>query len=227
MSDAPNSDQQSAPNPTPHLSDERLASTRPQADARVNLRKQLLSARRALQSGQVQECSSTICDTLLALIKTPANVGGYLALGNEIRIDTLLMEIRQQSCKTYVPIIQHDHKMIFALMDDETTLIQNSFGILEPDLTTAVIIPANALDVVLVPLVGFDQQCQRMGMGGGYYDRAFATNREIPDNPEKPLLIGVAYDMQQTMSVMPDWWDVPLDIIVTETQILRRTDIKA
>jgi 5-formyltetrahydrofolate cyclo-ligase len=59
-------------------------------------------------------------------------------------------------------------------------------------------------------------------MGGGFYDRAFAENKHLQDEVTKPLLIGVAYDIQQTASVLPDWWDVPLDVIVTETRILRR-----
>jgi len=71
---------------------------------------------------------------------------------------------------------------------------------------------------VLVPLVGFDLSRNRMGMGGGFYDRSFAHRR---DNNGKPLLIGVAYDIQQADTVYPEWWDVKLDIIVTESRIIR------
>ena len=190
-------------------------------DARDSLRKQLISARRALSEEQVQEYSAAICHSVLSLIKPSHNVAGYLALGNEVRIDSVLAAARKQFCTTYVPIMQSQRQMMFAKIDDELPLIKNNFGILEPNPATAESIPSNELDIVLVPLVGFDKQCQRMGMGGGYYDRAFAPNKSTPDNTKNPFLIGIAYDVQQTDSVMPDWWDVPLDMVVTESRIIK------
>lgn len=214
MSDAPN------PVPNPVLSP---AAQSANAKARDELRKHLSSGRRQLLVTQVSEYSSAICDRLLSLIEPSTNLGGYLALGNEVQIEAALNAARQRSCKTYVPIVQSNHQMVFAQTDNDTLLIKNKFGILEPDLTTAVSISSADLDAVLVPLVGFDDQCQRMGMGGGFYDRAFAANNDSPAKLKRPLLIGVAYDIQHTASVLPDWWDVPLDIIVTETRIIRRS----
>jgi 5-formyltetrahydrofolate cyclo-ligase len=190
--------------------------------ARDELRKRLATERRQLSSEQVIEYSSSICGFLTPLIAPSANVAGYLALGNEVRVDAALSKAREQRCKTFVPIVQKDHQMVFAHFDDDTALVKNKFGILEPDLTTANTVAAGNLDVVLVPLVGFDKHCQRMGMGGGFYDRAFATNKDSPANLKTPLLIGVAYDVQKAASVMPDWWDVPLDIIVTQSGVIRR-----
>jgi 5-formyltetrahydrofolate cyclo-ligase len=207
MSDVPNSAPQSA------NTDEK---------ARDEIRIKLSSARRQLSDVQVFEYSSVICNRLLPLIEPSANLAGYLALGNEVQIDAVLQTARQRLCKTYVPIVQSDHQMVFAHIDDDIALVKNKFGILEPVLATTESISSDNLDVVLVPLVGFDDQCQRMGMGGGFYDRAFATYKDSPDELKRPLLIGVAYDIQQTISVMPDWWDVPLDLIVTETRTLRR-----
>lgn len=192
------------------------------ANARNELRKHLSSARRQLSDAQVLEYSSAICARLLPLIEPSTRLAGYLALGNEVRVEAVLRMARQQLCKTYVPIVQAEHQMVFAHLDDDVPLIKNKFGILEPQLATTESIPSGCLDVVLVPLVGFDEHCQRMGMGGGFYDRAFAANKDSPQHTKKPLLIGVAYDIQQTPSVLPDWWDVPLDIIVTESQVLRR-----
>jgi 5-formyltetrahydrofolate cyclo-ligase len=60
-----------------------------------------------------------------------------------------------------------------------------------------------------------------MGMGGGYYDRAFASRRE---SVEKPLLIGIAHEQQFVPSVFPDWWDVQLDCVVTEQRVRYRPD---
>jgi len=189
---------------------------------RDTLRQQLSSARRQLSNSQVIEYSSRICDKLQQLIEPSCHLAGYLALGNEVNVKALLEKARQQQCKTYVPIVRPNNQMVFALIDDEMPLIKNKFGILEPDLTNTESIASADLDAVLVPLVGFDEHCQRMGMGGGFYDRAFAANRELSSKTKKPLLIGVAYDFQQTASVLPDWWDVPLDIVVTESRIIKR-----
>ena len=71
-----------------------------------------------------------------------------------------------------------------------------------------------------MPLVGFDEQCNRMGMGGGYYDRCFAHKRD--QNSQKPVLIGVAYELQGVANVHTEDWDVPLDYIITERRIIQR-----
>lgn len=197
------------------------ASRSANTQTRDELRKQLICARRQLSDTQVHEYSTAISESLLSLIKPSLHVAGYLALGNEVQINTVLKTLRQHCCKTYVPIMQKERQMVFAKIDDDTVLLKNKFGILEPDLAISTTIAAKQLDVVLVPLVGFDAHCQRMGMGGGYYDRAFATNKTSANTVKKPRLIGVAYDVQQTSSVLPDWWDVPLDLIVTETQIIK------
>jgi 5-formyltetrahydrofolate cyclo-ligase len=193
-------------------------------NARNELRKHLSTARRQLSDAQVLDYSSAICKSLLPLIEPTAHLAGYLALDNEVRVNAVLHMARQKMCKTYVPIVQAEHQMVFAHIDDDVPLVKNKFGILEPKLATTESIAAACLDVVLVPLVGFDEHCQRMGMGGGFYDRAFAANKDSPDGTKKPLLIGVAYNIQQAASVLPDWWDVPLDIIVTETQVIRRAE---
>lgn len=214
MSDVPNP----VPNPALNSADQSA-----NANARDELRKHLLFVRRQLLATQVSEYSAVICSRLLPLIEPSTNLGGYLALGNEVRIDAALNVARQRLCKTYVPIVQSNHQMVFAQTNNDTPLVKNKFGILEPDLATTASISSGNLDAVLVPLVGFDDQCQRMGMGGGFYDRAFAANNNSPTELKKPLMIGVAYDVQHTASVLPDWWDVPLDIIVTETRIIRRS----
>lgn len=190
------------------------------------LRKQLSAARRQLSNTQVIDYSSAICSNVLPLVEPFTHIAGYLAFGNEVRIDSALKTVRHRRCKTFVPIIKENHQMVFARIDDDTRLVKNSFGILEPDPANAQPVCAATLDAVLVPLVGFDEHCHRMGMGGGFYDRAFAARKESPDSNAIPLLIGVAYDVQQTSDVMPDWWDVPLDIVVTETRILRRNRTK-
>ena len=187
---------------------------------REALRSVLQLARRQLNKAQVEEYSETIAETLLMHLEPSVKVAGYLALGNEVKLDSVLRAARLQQCLTYVPIVQAENTMVFSPINDDIPLVKNQYGILEPKLTLSDCIPASELDVVLVPLVGFDEQCQRMGMGGGYYDRAFAHKRQ--DKAAKPLLIGVAYEVQSTRSVLADWWDVPLDMVVTEKRTIHR-----
>lgn len=187
---------------------------------REALRSVLQLARRQLNKAQVEEYSETIAETLLMHLEPSVKVAGYLALGNEVKLDSVLHAARLQQCLTYVPIVQAENTMVFSPINDDIPLVKNQYGILEPKLTLSDCIPASELDVVLVPLVGFDEQCQRMGMGGGYYDRAFAHKRQ--DKAAKPLLIGVAYEVQSTRSVLADWWDVPLDMVVTEKRTIHR-----
>lgn len=186
------------------------------------LRSVLKLARQQLSKTQVEEYSATIAKTLLTHLEPSTKVAGYLALGNEVKLDRVLHAARQQQCLTYVPIVQAENTMVFSPVNDDIPLVKNQYGILEPKLTLSDCIPASELDVVLVPLVGFDEQCQRMGMGGGYYDRAFAHKRQ--DNTAKPLLIGVAYEVQSTRSVLADWWDVPLDMVITEKRTIHRPE---
>lgn len=94
-------------------------------------------------------------------------------------------------------------------------LIHNRYGIIEPDIRRRKPVAAWGLDLVLVPLVAFDKTGNRIGMGGGFYDRTFAYL--ISGNTwYKPKLIGVAHELQQLNSIQPNPWDVPLDGIVTE-----------
>jgi len=95
----------------------------------------------------------------------------------------------------------------------------NRFNITEP-IDQSATVTAEQLDAVLVPLLGFDQMGNRLGMGGGFYDRSFEFR--IKSATKTPVLIGVAYDFQQLDNLPAEPWDVPLDIIITETGVIDR-----
>ena len=96
--------------------------------------------------------------------------------------------------------------------------IKNKYQFLEPKLSLKNIIAPWLLDAVIVPLLGFDHHCNRIGMGGGYYDMSFAFKQKFSILE----LIGIAFDEQQVDSIKINYWDVPMDIIVTPTQIFRK-----
>jgi len=93
-----------------------------------------------------------------------------------------------------------------------------SLGIPEPVDTNASLAP-DAMDVVLVPLLGFDRRGHRLGFGGGYYDRSFAFLRDL-ERPSKPLLVGIGYALQEIDRIEPEDWDVRLDYVATERELI-------
>ncbi len=92
---------------------------------------------------------------------------------------------------------------------------QNKYGILEPQ--NSLFVAASDIDMCLMPLVGFNRQGDRLGMGGGYYDRYFALNKK-QKNPT--LLAGIAFDFQEDDTIQAESWDVGLDIIFTNKEVI-------
>ena len=122
--------------------------------------------------------------------------------------------------RIYAPVIDGRGKMFFVLVEPGTTLVRNYFGLWEPSADTARIDPRR-LDLVLTPLVAFDENCHRVGMGGGYFDRCFAFLRHRRCW-FRPKLIGVAFESQRVAKIAPNPWDIRLYGLVTETGITRR-----
>lgn len=106
--------------------------------------------------------------------------------------------------------------MTFVEISPDTELLGNRYGIQEP--VSGETVGARELDIVLLPLLGFDICGNRIGMGGGYYDRAFSflKNRECY---LRPKLIGLAYASQRLDEISPSPWDIPLFRVVTESQL--------
>jgi 5-formyltetrahydrofolate cyclo-ligase len=116
----------------------------------------------------------------------------------------------------YLPILQgNEAPLLFAPFSNQSEWLNNRFEIPEPVYKKSELITADALDLVLMPLLGFDKQGNRLGMGGGFYDRTFAFKKQ---KNSKPTLMGIAYDFQEVESLKAEDWDIPLDYMVTESQ---------
>ncbi len=204
---------------------------------RDELRKRLRTARGQLEPAVVAEHSQQIASRLYPLLADAKHIAGYLALGREVDITALLTRCQSDNRNTYIPVVIANHQMLFVPYRADTQLVPNQYGILEPAADSDAARDPAILDAVIVPLVGFDRCCNRMGMGGGYYDRAFASKQILTANNtasqkttaqgkqypmRRPQLIGVAFDLQMVDDVFADWWDVPLDYIVTQTQVFTR-----
>jgi 5-formyltetrahydrofolate cyclo-ligase len=140
----------------------------------------------------------------------------YLAHNSEVRTDEIIHFLWQHEKQCYLPVISssENQPLTFHLYTPSTPLIKNVYGILEP--ANSLSISIQALDCVIMPLVAFDGFCHRIGMGGGYYDRSFAF-RQVS---KRPYLIGLAYDMQKIPRIEPNPWDIALDMVITESEII-------
>ncbi len=101
---------------------------------------------------------------------------------------------------------------------------RNRYGIAEPVAARRALYAARQLDVIVVPVVAFDDDCHRIGFGGGFYDRALAHRRR-DRRLRRPLIIGVAFDVQRQQSIRTSRWDVPVDCLVTESRFLLRRSV--
>jgi len=108
--------------------------------------------------------------------------------------------------------------MGFAPYEKNTRLKKNCFGVLEPRYQKKQLKTARQLDMILAPLVGFDEQGNRMGMGGGFYDRALQhlKGKKQAMKRKHPVFIGVAHEIQNVPQLDSQSWDIPLHAIVTE-----------
>lgn len=116
----------------------------------------------------------------------------------------------------YLPRIQNfvHRRMLF---QSAQLLRPNRWGIPEPDIASRIVMP-NQLDVILVPLVAFDRQGHRIGMGAGFYDRTLAALAH--QSSTRPLLVGLAHHFQEVNLISAAPWDVPLDVIITDREYI-------
>jgi 5-formyltetrahydrofolate cyclo-ligase len=135
----------------------------------------------------------------------------YHAFGNEVNILNILNSDKVFS----LPVIQSNNTMIFKQISVHSQLVKNKYGIPEPVDGTS--ISATAIDLCLIPLVGFNRHGDRLGMGSGYYDKYFALNKF---NKKPTILAGIAYDFQENDTIPSDQWDIPLDIIFTNKEVI-------
>lgn len=119
----------------------------------------------------------------------------------------------QDNKNCYLPILTAEKSLLFVPFQQGDPLIPNQYGIGEP-VNQQQTISAEKLDMVILPLVAFDQRGNRLGTGGGYYDRSFAWKRNVRD--KKPMMIGLGYAAQQADELPEEAWDIRMDGVITE-----------
>lgn len=148
----------------------------------------------------------------LEVYQRSTRVAAYIAIRGEIALDALINSGSAQGKQFYLPVLD-GNLMHFAPWQPQQPLVKKGFGLLEPDVSAEHYIAPQELDLVLTPLVVFDAACNRIGQGGGFYDRTFAHKLAQPQ--ALPAMVGVAHDSQREAGLQPQSWDVPLDIIAT------------
>ena len=178
------------------------------------MRRDLRDRRRAHAAQASSDVARRLVEAVPALLQgceitPPAIVAAYHALSDEIDPAALLVHLRGLGYRTALPVTQgRDDGLLFRLCDDSTVMQKSTFGVMEPA-DGEVVSP----DVLLVPLLGFDDACQRLGYGAGHYDRTLADMR----NDKDVFAAGLAFDMQRIESGLPaEEHDQPLDCVVTE-----------
>lgn len=136
-------------------------------------------------------------------------IASYIGTDDEVNTRTINRQLSRLKARVYVPYVLPDMTMAFVPLAPFSHYKYNRYGIGEPRYNSVRKIPTNRLDYWLVPLVGFDKQCHRIGMGGGYYDRVLAHI-----NTTKKTLFGLAFRFQQCRRIAPSPWDTPLNAVV-------------
>ena len=190
--------------------------------ARKQLRASLRQQRRALAPTQQKQASETISQRLLdsRWFLQSQHIAAFIAADGEPDLTPLISAPAAQAKHWYLPAIDPDspERLVFRRYHLGAPLVRTTLGVLEPA-PEATSISRAELDLVLTPLVGFDAQGNRMGMGKGFYDRSFAFKREAPDS--KPWLVGIAHECQRVESLATAWWDVPLTAVMTAENCYR------
>ena len=140
-------------------------------------------------------------------------IAGYYPSNYEVNILKFLKEASEKKFKIALPVIKFSSNMCFKLWIFKEPLYVNNFGILEPKNSKIEIIP----DLILVPLVAFDNRLNRIGYGKGYYDRSLRKINRIKKNV---IFLGIAYSFQKCQKIPVNKHDFKLDYIFTEKGIV-------
>jgi 5-formyltetrahydrofolate cyclo-ligase len=198
------------------------------ADAkRIALRNTLRERRVALSASERIAAATAVATHLEEIPEflTDENIAGYWAVSGELPLAAILGGLRARSQVYLLPVVGEDGLLRFAPWRPGIEIATNRFGIPEPVCAPGELVAAASLDVVLVPLLGFDRRGHRLGFGGGYYDRSFAfLNDEA--RPGRPLLVGIGYAAQEIDAIEPASWDVRLDYIATDRELVDCTMIE-
>ena len=180
------------------------------------LRQSGLDARRHLDEVARAQASLRIQRRFLNsnLFYRASKIACYIASPFEVDTSLIFERAWRAGKRIYAPVIDRNGSMRFVETHPDTRLVRNRFGLWEPEFGDGIL--AQNLRIVVTPTVAFDASKERIGMGGGFYDRAFRTlkakRRWLPNK-----LVGFAFDCQKVEKIPANPWDIPLYRIITES----------
>ena len=181
---------------------------------RQQKRLDLLDKRNQLPEILRSKASEVISGRVLSTLSpTDKVIGVYLSTGSEVDLKKLIIKLWASKRTIYVPKIISKYAMQWHLFTSWDDCVTERFGIETSKLPDQIDI--SQLDVILMPCVGFDRQFNRLGMGGGYYDRA------LENHVRKPRRLGIAFSVQESPGIECEPWDIPFHSIVTESEIIQ------
>ncbi len=180
--------------------------------------------RRALSSRERAQRSEQLAlnITRSPLFRNSRTLALYLPNDGEVELTAVAQTAWAMGKQCFLPVLSplYHNRLWFAPYTPQTALTLNRFGIPEPTLNWRAMRPVWSLDLLLLPLVAFDLQGNRLGMGGGFYDRTLAYLAQR-SQWRKPHLVGTAFELQHFDALPKQPWDIPLEAVVTERQYYR------
>lgn len=151
------------------------------------------------------------------LFKNARHIACYHSYGDEFQTATLIEAVWAANKICYLPVLGDAKSLQFVRYRRHDELQLNQYSIPEP-VETQYRIPAEKLDLVITPLVAFDRQGNRIGTGGGFYDHTFAFLFNKP--AQAPFMLGVGYSFQECQGILADAWDISLNGVLTEKELI-------
>jgi 5-formyltetrahydrofolate cyclo-ligase len=181
---------------------------------RSQLRKEVRQRRNALSVAQQHNAAIAVTERLSKHVKIQQakRIAIYLSNDGELSTKNFIEWCWQQHKQVYLPVVHpfNPGNLLFLNYQQKTKLVNNIYGILEPQLDVTKVCPLEQLDIICTPLVAFDNSGARLGMGGGFYDRSLADWQQSKLYP-----LGLAHDCQRVEKVPIESWDIPLPEIIT------------
>lgn len=184
---------------------------------RQQIRQQIRQRRRALTPEQQTQFALQAADRMMAY--TPVllahTVAVFLSFDGELDTRSLIDQLWRAGKRVYLPVLHpfSPGNLLFLHYHPSSDLVVNRLKIREPKLDVRDVLPLSQLDVLVTPLVAFDAAGQRLGMGGGFYDRTLQNWRQHRLQP-----VGYAHDCQQVDALPTEQWDIPLPAVITPSK---------
>lgn len=185
----------------------------------VELRRSLRQSRKQLSPSQRQKYNCAINQRFIrsGLLLRASSIATFLPNDGEVDLSLLIQTCAARRIAHFLPVIKKNNQLNFSRYKWGDQLSLNQFGIPEP--VNAASLSSALFTIIVLPLVGFDLSGNRLGMGGGYYDKTLAFVNQS-NCFKRPLLIGAAYEVQLSKKIQANKWDVGLDAVITEHRVI-------